>query len=195
MVKTEDRVELLTEMFHKELEFNKLYSRTEIEELMDKRMDYYYNVTALTYNRWNKGMSYTCPLFEHTDRGTYRYLGSNYPYCGIVSHFPQGVSEEFIIGRWWEGELRFTNPNITTFKEWINSDYDGERISSMGSKVVVNRDGKQNFRFLLSETSGGLTDGFGHISIESGLGKNLRGKQVGENFEMGDVVYEIISIE
>jgi hypothetical protein len=195
MVKTEDRVELLTEMFHKELQFDHLYSRSELEDLMDKHMDYYYNVTALTYNRWNKGMSYTCPLFEHTDRGTYRYLGPNYPYNGIVSHYPQGVSEEFIIGRWSNGSLRFTDPQISSFKEWVKSDYDGERISSIGSKVTVSRDGKQNFKFLLSIEGGGLTDGFGHISSESKLGSNLKGKQVGENFEMDGVIYEILKIE
>ena len=55
MVKTENRIDLLTETFHNKLELDKLYSRSEIEDLMDKKMDYYYNVTALTYNRWNKG--------------------------------------------------------------------------------------------------------------------------------------------
>ena len=58
MIKTEDRTEQLIEVFHKNLEFNKYYSRTEIEDLMDKQMDYYYNVTALTYNRWNKGITW-----------------------------------------------------------------------------------------------------------------------------------------
>ena len=195
MVKTEDRVELLTETFHKELEFNKVYTRSELEEVMDKKMDYYYNVTALTYNRWNKGMGFVCPLFEHMDRGTYRYLGSDYPYNGILSHFPQGTDEEYIIGRWYEGQLRFTNPSITTFKEWIKSDYDGERITSIGSKVDVVRNGNQNFKFLLSEDGGGSTDGYGHITLESTLGRLLKGKQVGENFEMGEAIFEITKIK
>lgn len=80
MITTENRVELLTKMFHKELEFNKSYSRTELDDFMEVKLDYNYNVTALTYNRWNKGMGYICPLFEHTDRGTYRYLSLNFPY-------------------------------------------------------------------------------------------------------------------
>ena len=194
MVKTENRIELLTEMFHKNLELNKHYLRSDLEELMEREMDYYYNVTALTYNRWNKGMGFVCPLFEHVDRGYYRYLGSNYPYNGVLNHFPQGQYEEYIIGRWTDGVLRFTDPNITSFKEWVSSDYEGERVVSLGSKVVVSRAGTQNFRFLLSEEQGS-TDGFGHITPTSTLGKNLKGKQVGENFEMLDVVYEIISIQ
>ena len=61
--------------------------------------------------------------------------------------------------------------------------------------MTVSRDGKQNFKFLLSIEGGGLTDGFGNISSESKLGSNLKGKQVGENFEIDGVIYEILKIE
>ena len=120
MITTENRVELLTEMFHRELEFNKSYSRTELGDLMEGKLDYNYNVTALTYNRWNKGMGYTCPLFEHTDRGTYRYLGSDFPYNGPLSHFPQGLYEEYVIGRWNDGRLNFTNPTLNLLRSGKN---------------------------------------------------------------------------
>jgi len=193
-VSFEERSVSITELFRNQLTFDKVYSRNELEDMMVKELNYYYNVTALTYNRWNKGMGYTCPLFEHVDRGTYRYLGPEFPYNGIVSHFPQGMDEEYIIGRWENGTLRFTNPKITTFKEWVKSDYDGERISSIGSKLTVSRNGNQLFKFLLTEEGGGSTDGYGHISHTSSLGKNLKGKQEGENFEMGDVIYEIVKI-
>lgn len=195
MVKTEERIDLLVELFRNNLEVGSTYLRSDIEELMDRGMDYYYNVTALTYNRWNKGMGFVCPLLEHTDRGTYRYLGPDYPYNGILSHFPQGQYEEYIIGRWMDGQLRFTDPKITTFKEWIDSDYNGERLIGIGSKVLVERNGVQLFKFMLAEESNGSTNGFGHVSTTTTLGKHLKGKQVGENFEMGENIFEIINIE
>ncbi len=117
MITTENRVELLTEMFHRELEFNKSYSRTELGDLMEGKLDYNYNVTALTYNRWNKGMGYTCPLFEHTDRGTYRYLGPDFPYNGPLSYFLPGLYDVFVLGRWSDGKLYLTNPDIKSSRE------------------------------------------------------------------------------
>ena len=195
MVKTENRIDLLTETFHNKLELDKLYSRSEIEDLMDKKMDHYYNVTALTYNRWNKGMNFVCPLLEHTDRGTYRYLGADYPYNGILSHFPQGQYEEYIIGKWDNGVLKFTNPNIRSFKDWVKSDDNGERMVSVGSKVTVLRGGHKEFKFLLSDESGGITDGYGHVSTESKLGQLIKGTTKGSTFEFGGLTHEVISIE
>lgn len=196
MIKTEDRTEQLIEVFHKNLEFNKYYSRTEIEDLMDKQMDYYYNVTALTYNRWNKGMSFICPLFEHTDRGTYRYVGSEFPYNGPLSHFPQGQYEEYIIGEWRNGKLKFTNPNIKTFKEWKESDYEGERVVSKNSKVTCLRNQEKEFKFCIVEhNDGGLTDKFGNINIDSKISQSLLGKQVGDICGVGLSQFKILKIE
>lgn len=196
MVKTENRIDLLTETFHKTLELNKTYLRTDLEEIMRREMDYYYNVTALTYNRWNRGMTFVCPLFEHVDRGVYRYLGPNYPYNGILSHFPQGQYEEYILGRWVDGVPKFSNENIKSFKDWISSDYEGERIVSIGSKVIVEYNGEKEFKFFLSEEGGmGSTDGFGHISHTSMVGKNIKGMGVGHEFEMAGGSYKIVSIK
>lgn len=196
MITTENRVELLTEMFHRELEFNKSYSRTELGDLMEGKLDYNYNVTALTYNRWNKGMGYTCPLFEHTDRGTYRYLGPDFPYNGPLSHFPQGQYEEYVIGRWNDGVLKFTNPDIKTFKEWKESDYEGERIVSKNSKVTCIRNEEKEFNFCIVEhNDGGLTNKFGNINIESKISQSLLGKQVGDICEVGPSKFKIIKIQ
>jgi hypothetical protein len=196
MIKTEDRTEQLIEVFHKNLEFNKYYSRTEIEDLMDKQMDYYYNVTALTYNRWNKGMSFICPLFEHTDRGTYRYVGSEFPYNGPLSHFPQGQYEEYIIGEWRNGKLKFSNPNIKTFKDWKESDYEGERVVSKNSKVTCLRNQEKEFKFCIVEhNDGGLTDKFGNINIDSKISQSLLGNQVGDICEVGSSEFKILKIE
>ena len=196
MITTENRVELLTKMFHKELEFNKSYSRTELYDFMEAKLDYNYNVTALTYNRWNKGMGYICPLFEHTDRGTYRYLGPNFLYNGPLSHFPQGQFEEYVIGRWNDGRLKFTNPDIKSFKEWKESDYVGERIVSKNSKVTCLRNEEKEFKFcIVDHNDDGLTDKFGNINIDSKISQSLIGKQVGDIGEVGLSKFKIIKIQ
>ena len=190
-----EKREQVVELFDNKLEFNKIYSRSELELLMSEVIKYHYNITAFTYNRWNKGMSDLNPVLEHVDRAQYRFLGSNYPYNGPASHFPQGEDEEFIVGHWRDGQFVFLNKEITSFQEWLKSDYDGERVVSLHTKLTVLMDGERKLKMLITEEGGGVTDGYGHIGRDSKLGILLKGKSVGEEFNWGDTSYKVMSID
>ena len=195
MASTLERREQVAELFEGKLEFNKIYSRSDLELLMDQVIDYHYNITAFTYNRWNKGMTALTPILEHIDRGQYRFLGSDYPYNGPVSHFPQGEDEEYIIGHWRDGKFTFSNREITSFNEWLKSDYDGERVVSLHTKFTVLMDGERKLKMLLTEEGGGITNGYGHIGRNSKLGSLLKGKTEGDEFQWGDTTYKVLSID
>lgn len=195
MTSTEERKNSVSELFESKLELNKIYTRSELELLMDEVLQYHYNITALTYNRWNKGMTYLCPILEHIDRAKYRYLGSNYPYSGSVYHYPQGEHEEFEIARWNNGELSWNDENITDFSEWLKSGYDGERVISLNTRCTVLMDGSRTLKFLISEVGGTITEGYGHIRPDSRLGQMLKGKKQHDEFMWGDTHYKVISID
>ena len=195
MSTTEERKNQVSELFESKLELNKIYSRGELEILMDQVLDYHYNITTLTYNRWNKGMTYLCPILEHVDRAKYRYLGSNHPYTGKVYHYPQGEHEEFEIAQWNEGALTFNNETIQSFDEWLKSGYDGERVISLNTRCTVLMDGSRTLKFLVSDVGGTITEGYGHIRLDSRLGTLLKGKKQHEEFMWGDTHYKIISID
>lgn len=76
-----------------------------------------YNPTALTYNQWNCGMSFICPLFEIVSRGRYKYLGINADYDGETIHKQQGY-EERVIGYWTNGEFKFKDEDVRSLDEY-----------------------------------------------------------------------------
>lgn len=50
------------------------------------------------YNRYNNGILFNKHLFIYIDRSTYRYVGENYAYTGLVFHKPKGAKQEFVVG-------------------------------------------------------------------------------------------------
>lgn len=94
------------------------YSNSEIKDFLDG-IDKagHENPTALTYNQWNCGMPFICPLFEKVDRSTYKYLGPDYPYTGDVLHdFKRKESQ--IIGTWLNGDFEFKDQNVDNLAEY-----------------------------------------------------------------------------
>ena len=55
------------------------------------------------YNRFNDGIKFTKHIFEYLDSNTYKYLGENYPYNGIIIHKPKGQGIEKTVGEWKNG--------------------------------------------------------------------------------------------
>lgn len=55
------------------------------------------------YNRYNHGIRFDKHLFHYINRSTYRYLGENYSYSGIIYHKPKNQSE-MPIGEWIDGK-------------------------------------------------------------------------------------------
>ncbi|MEC2078080.1 DUF7225 domain-containing protein [Metabacillus fastidiosus] len=56
------------------------------------------------YNRYNNGISFDKHLFEYINRNSYKYLGENYPYTGLIFHKPKGQDTEVVVGEWRNGE-------------------------------------------------------------------------------------------
>lgn len=195
MTSTQERKNQVSELFESKLEFDKIYTRSELELLMDQVLDYHYNITALTYNRWNRGMTYLCPILEHIGRAQYRYLGSDHPYTGKVYHYPQGEHEEFEIAQWNNGVLTFNDETISDFSEWLKSTYDGERVISMNTRCTVLMDESRTLKFLVSDKGGEITEGYGSIRIDSKLGTLLKGRKQFDTFTWGDTSYKILSID
>jgi|SRR5690625_3576931 len=59
------------------------------------------------YNRYNNGIPFNKHLFIYLSRNTYRYVGENYNYTGLIFHKPKGSNCESVIGEWNKGELVF----------------------------------------------------------------------------------------
>lgn len=56
------------------------------------------------YNRYNNGIAFNKHLFEYITRSTYKYVGENYLYTGLIFHKPNGYEREVVIGEWINGE-------------------------------------------------------------------------------------------
>lgn len=60
--------------------------------------------TDYCYNRYNNGIAFNKHIFEYLfDRGTFRYLGENYPYSGKILHKLKNNYKEIIAGEWNDG--------------------------------------------------------------------------------------------
>ncbi|WP_106496412.1 DUF7225 domain-containing protein [Lentibacillus sp. Marseille-P4043] len=56
------------------------------------------------YNRYNKGIRFDKHLFQYINRSSYKYLGENHPYTGLIFHKLKGSGEEVVVGEWKNGE-------------------------------------------------------------------------------------------
>lgn len=96
----------------------KSYSNSEIKDFLHGIDNAGHdNPTALTYNQWNCGMPFICPLFEKVARGTYKYLGPDYPYTGDVYHSFKG-RESQIVATWLNGDFEFADQNVNNLAEY-----------------------------------------------------------------------------
>lgn len=59
------------------------------------------------YNRYNYGIAFTKYLFVYLNRSTYKYIGENAPYTGLVFHRPKGAEAERMVGEWTNGVFAF----------------------------------------------------------------------------------------
>jgi hypothetical protein len=192
-----DIVKSASELF----QINSIYNRTIIEDLFKKNNTSYINITAYTYNRWNKGMNEIIELFEYIGRDSYKYIGprelSNY--TGPVFHNPLGKNHEYKIGEWNNGIFKFLDQSLLTFQDWKESDYDGISIINIGCKVTFETlDGKiKHLKILTTNKTdlGKSKEKYTFIDLDSKLGKLLINKSRGEVFEFGENKYKISDIK
>lgn len=55
------------------------------------------------YNRFNNGIIFTKHLFEYLTKSTYKYIGENANYTGLIFHKSKSTQEEVVIGEWRDG--------------------------------------------------------------------------------------------
>lgn len=179
------------EVFNKSCTVNEIYSNEDLRSIIENANLTDYNITAFTYNRWNKGMTDINPLFEYIGRSQYKFLGYvvEYPYTGKVFHYEKGTKNTYHIANWVNGELIYLN-DINDFNEWRNSDYDGERTINENSFFTVNYRGKIEKWCFQENKKGYLKKNF-----DSKLGQELYGKKVGESFSILGNQGTIVSID
>lgn len=194
------RKELVTAA-EKVFEIGIIYDWQSVKEKFEAVEIYIHNVAAYTYNRWNKGMTEICELFEHVDKGRYKYLGSKEVsnYTGCVFHYPQGKNKIYKIGNWENGVFKFINSNIQSFAEWKCSDFDGIQSVDIDSVVTfVSLDGNNNQTRVITndpENKGKSNGDYMYLLYNSNLGEILLNKCLGDTFNFGTIEYKIIKID
>lgn len=185
---------------NKIFKLNTIYKRKEIEDLFKINGTSYINITAYTYNRWNKGMNEIIEIFEYLGRDTYKYIGTKdlSKYTGPVFHNPLVGKNEYKIGDWLNGVFKFLDQNLKTFNDWKESEYEGISVVLIGSKVTFETlDGEiKQLKIITSVDSEiGKAEGkYIFIGIESNLGKILIHKCLDEEFEFGNFKYKITEV-
>lgn len=174
--------ERYVQAFEQECKLNDIYSRSDLEETLEKHNLPLFNITAFTYNRWNRGMNSLNPLFEWKEGGKYKYKGrsSQSNYTGKAYHYPQGENQIFLIANWESGNLKFLH-NLESFEEWMESDFDGIKLVRVGSKVIVDYNEKRMKWIIDDEFNGYQT-----IKKDSALGQAIYGKMEDDEFQIGD---------
>lgn len=195
-----NNLELITDILKKKLIPLKKYTTDEIRKVLFDggfTIVHDFNITSLTYNRWNSGMEYILPLLEWISFGKYVYLGENYDYKGYVYHFPNDkeTSTKSIncIAKWnGVNDFSFINAEIIDIKDWKQnfSTYSGVPCINLNSEFNL-KIGNINKKYILSKK-----DGNNSLDISSKLGQAVLGKVVGYKFKHPnfDDECEIISI-
>lgn len=63
------------------------------------------------YNRYNKGIKFNQHIFLYINQSSYKYLGENFNYTGLIFHKPKELKEELIVGEWRNGiKYLYDNP-------------------------------------------------------------------------------------
>jgi hypothetical protein len=174
-----------------------IYSHSELRAFFESnKLFSIKNVAAYSYNRWNRGMSDISPVLEWINRGTYRYLGANFEYNGIIIHHPQG-GIPYKIGYWENGRLLFIG-GFDSFVDWRNSRENGIKVADLNSKIVFeSSDGKITQKKILTDSRDDdvkFEEGYSLTLFDSTLGKLLRFKGEGDTFEFGEFKYTIKQI-
>jgi len=74
------------------------------------------------YNRFNKGIKFDKHLFQYVNKNSYKYLGENYKYTGLIYHKAKGCKKELIVGEWKNG--------IKTLDDSILTEKSNDKLSS-----------------------------------------------------------------
>jgi len=83
------------------------------------------------YNRFNKGIRFNKHIFEYIDHKTYKYLGENYLFTGLIFHKPANQDKDFIVGEWIVGRKIFYLTPV------LKDSPEGLKIADHSARMVV----------------------------------------------------------
>ncbi len=97
---------------------NQMVTPAEVKEELQRKFNTNPGSVILSdycYNRYNKGVPFQKHLFQYITKSTYKYIGENFAYTGLVFHKPQKQSGEQIVGEWRNGiKVLYDEPINTT---------------------------------------------------------------------------------
>ncbi|OEH92685.1 DUF7225 domain-containing protein [Bacillus solimangrovi] len=82
------------------------------------------------YNRYNKGIVFDKHLFQYINRNSYKYIGENYPYTGLIFHKPKGKDVEDVVGEWNNGKK-------TIFEELIQNSPSLNKYGNISNNQII----------------------------------------------------------
>jgi hypothetical protein len=175
-------LENVTDVF----ELDRIYKRKEIIELFKNNgVEKPRNITSMTYNRWNIGMSnvHLDPLFEYLGRNQYRFLGRLAPFTGDILHDPKAKgSLEYKIGCWINGRVYDYEDRLSGFK----FDLEEVPLAKHSSLVGAQRLNQLGFNCIGRYTSQGSDI---RIQLDNGIKKTERVSLVYALVVSNDVKY------
>ena len=146
---------------------NNEYNRKEIQEFMCTIPNAgLQNPTALTYNQWNCGMTFICPLFEIINKGSYRYLGAGSNYTGDCFNITRENNNKVKIGSWKNGEFNFLDNTIESFLEWKVKNCQNQNQNQKEHKKNKLNDSEEDVKTTeIFTVENELMNNFGFVSI------------------------------
>ncbi|RSL29778.1 hypothetical protein D7Z54_29550 [Salibacterium salarium] len=96
------------------IRMNDIVTPSEVKNLLKLKYDTNPSSVILSdycYNQYNKGISFNRHLFQYINKGSYKYLGEDHPYTGLIFHKVKGSDEEVIVGEWKNGEKTMYETN------------------------------------------------------------------------------------
>ncbi|TDU15224.1 hypothetical protein DFO78_102144 [Bacillus subtilis] len=95
---------------------NKLVTPQEVKKTLQEKYGTNPDSVILSdycYNRYNKGISFNKHLFEYVNRSSYKYLGEDSLYTGLIFRKSKGEEKEVLVGEWVNGVKSLQEAPIT----------------------------------------------------------------------------------
>lgn len=117
--------EQIKELLADKVNQNQIVTTAQVKEELQRKFNTNPGSVILSdycYNRYNKGILFQKHLFQYITKSTYKYIGENFAYTGLIFHKPQKQNGELIVGEWRNGvKVLYDKPiNINTTPESLN---------------------------------------------------------------------------
>lgn len=172
--------------------------------------DYCYN--RMNLGKWQDSQLLDFNIFEYAARGSYIYLGEDYPYDGTIKHKAKGSGSELVVGRWTKGErIIYESKLYDIDNNFVVNDYNSmnpittdetrtiQEIKDKIAKFVKERNWNEshnpkNLSMSIAIEASELMEIFQWLSLEESLNINNSSKSVHLKEELSDVIIYCFSL-